>query len=299
MIFKEIAMIRKLCILILAFLPVVPLMAQPEKAEEGKKPLPFAPQKGQWQVSLVLGNGSFFSQFDGMNYLLPEHGATSVGLPSDGGTEHQSGDPGLFLNLGTLGENSILNVAGVQAKYFLSSRWSLTMLFSMNVNLTPKKDYVEGDMEVEDMPIPSYKYVEGRMSNSWMANVGSDYYFRTKNERISPYLGLTGGFRMARLETHLPATGEVVTDPGTDEETPIEVFRPSHRAGQIWGAVGALVAGVDFSVAKGFVLGIEVQPASYQYSRIQIKPAGMAPYEVGHHNIKAFAMPSLKLGFRF
>ena len=151
-------MIRKLCILILAFLPVVPLMAQPEKAEEGKKPLPFAPQKGQWQVSLVLGNGSFFSQFDGMNYLLPEHGATSVGLPSDGGTEHQSGDPGLFLNLGTLGENSILNVAGVQAKYFLSSRWSLTMLFSMNVNLTPKKDYGEGDMEVADMPIPAYKY---------------------------------------------------------------------------------------------------------------------------------------------
>ena len=108
-----------------------------------------------------------------------------------------------------------------------------------------------------------------------------------------------GPSRDLTLETHLPATGEVVTDPATDEETPIEVFRPSHRAGQIWGAVGALVAGVDFSVAKGFVLGIEVQPASYQYSRIQIKPAGMAPYEVGHHNIKAFAMPSLKLGFRF
>jgi len=47
------------------------------------------------------------------------------------------------------------------------------------------------------------------------------------------------------------------------------------------------------------VLGIEVRPAAYRYSRIQIKPAGMAPYEAGHHNIQAFAMPSLKLGFRF
>lgn len=291
-------MIKKLYTFILAFLPVVPLMAQPEKTG-GNKDVSFAPEKGQWQISLVLGNGTFFSQWDGMNYLLPSHGATSIGLPEEGGTENQGGDPGMYLNLGNIGENSLMNVAGIQAKYFLSARWSLTAMLGMNINLTPKKDYIEGDLEVEDMPVPSYKYIEGRLGSSWMANIGSDYYFHTKNARISPYLGILGGFQMARLETNQPATGETVIDPATEEETPVEIFRASKRAGQVWGTLGAIVAGVDFSLTKGLVLSIEVRPAAYRYSRIQIKPAGMAPYEAGHHNIQAFAMPALKLGFRF
>ena len=94
-------MIKKLYTFILAFLPVVPLMAQPEKTG-GNKDVSFAPEKGQWQISLVLGNGTFFSQWDGMNYLLPSHGATSIGLPEEGGTENQGGDPGMYLNLGNI-----------------------------------------------------------------------------------------------------------------------------------------------------------------------------------------------------
>lgn len=290
-------MIKKLCILFLTVLWIVPAMAQSSRAEEDDH-ASFAPMKGQWQISMVLGNGTFFKQLDGMNYLLPRHGATSVGLPGEG-TPNQSGDPGMYLNLGTIGENSIVNVAGIQAKYFLTHRWSLKAMFSMNINLTPKKDFIEGDFEVKDMPIPSYKYVEGRMSNCWMANVGSDYYFRTKNARINPYVGAVAGFQMARLETNTPYTGETVQDPATEEQTAVELFRASHRSGQIWATQGALVAGIEFSLMKGLLLGFEVQPVAYDYSRIQIKPAGMSPYEAGHHNVRLFTLPVLKLGMRF
>lgn len=292
-------MIKKLCILFLTFLWVVPVPAQPAQGEENDH-ASFAPGKGQWQVSLILGNGSFFRQLDGMNYLLPSHNAQSVGLPaSEGATENQAGDPGMYLNLGTIGENSMVNLAGIQAKYFVTPRWSVNAMFSMNIDLTPKKDFIEGDLKVEDMPLPSYKYVEGRMSNCWMAQVGSDYYFHTKNARINPYLGAAAGFRMARVETNTPYTGETVLDPVSGEETPAELFRASHRSGQVWAVQGALTAGIEFSLMKGLILGFEIQPLSYDYSRIQIQPSGMSAYEAGHHSIRLFTLPSLRLGMRF
>ncbi len=287
-------MINKPCILFLAFLLFLPFFTEGQEAENDG--VSFSPSKGEWQISLLFGNGTFFRQYDGMNYLLPTHGGQSVGLPGEG---NQSGDPGMYLNLGTIGENSVVNIAGIQVKYFLTERWSLNAMFSMNISLTPKKDFVSGDASVPEMPVPAYKYVEGRMNNSWMANVGSDYYFRTKNARINPYLGAVAGFQMARLETNTPYTGETVTDPGTGEEQPVELYRSSHRSGQIWGMEGSLVAGIEFSLMKGLVLGFEVRPVSYNYSRIQIKPSGMSPYEADHHNIRLFTLPNLKLGMRF
>ena len=312
-------MIKKLCIFFLAAITAGPLWAQPEKAAEDCDAL-FAPVKKQWQISMVLGNGTFFRQLEGMNYLLPAHGATSVGLPGTwlygDAAGNQSGDPGMFLNLGTIGENSLVNIAGVQVKYFLNNYWSIHAMFSMNINLTPKKDFTEGDFSVPEMPVPSYKYIEGRMTNSWMANIGTDRYFRTRNERIQPYLGIMAGFQMCRLETNTPFTGEqlipgvpgdpVLPDnalpkpPETDiPGRPVEVYRGSHRNGQIWGAQGGLTAGIEFSLMQGLVLGFEVQPVAYQYTRIQIKPAGMAPFEAENHNFRLFTMPCLKLGMRF
>ena len=248
-------MIKKLCIFFLAVLLVIPLWAQRKKTAENYDAL-FAPAKKQWQISMVLGNGTFFRQLDGMNYLLPAHSAESVGLPG-GSTPNQSGDPGLYLNLGSIGENSLVNIAGIQAKYFLTNQWCIHAMFSMNISLTPKKDFTKGDLSVSEMPIPSYKYIEGRMTNSWMANIGTDRYFRTRNERIQPYLGVVTGFQMCRLETNTPYTGEKVTDP-EQEEKPAEIYRASHRNGQIWGVQGALTAGIEFCLMRGLILGFEV-----------------------------------------
>lgn len=61
----------------------------------------------------------------------------------------------------------------------------------------------------------------------------------------------------------------------------------------------AAVAGVEYSLMKGLVLGLEFQPFAYRYDIIQIAPQGFGKYNVGHHNIKIFDMPVLKLGFRF
>ena len=325
-------MIKKLCILLLSVASVAPITAQQYSSSDAS----FAPKKGQWQVSAVIGNNQMFNQ--DMSYLLPtywdaQNGFTQdVGLGNSFTNPNMSTDPGMYLNLGNLNSNSLVNLIGFQGKYFLTDRWDVNLMFSMNINATPKKDYIEGDYTVEEMPIMASKYMEGRISNAWNVAIGSNYYFNTKNERINLYVGGLLGWQMGRIETVTPYTGEyyddsndyqnsdgtnIGTGQGTGEtdgpdigfgdgetnmeegKDPVQLYTPNSRAGQIFGLKVAGVAGIEYSLSPGLILGFEVQPVAYRYDHIQICPKGQAAYKVGHHNINFFATPNLKIGFRF
>ena len=325
-------MIKKLCILLLSVASVAPITAQQYSSSDAS----FAPKKGQWQVSAVIGNNQMFNQ--DMSYLLPtywdaQNGFTQdVGLGNSFTNPNMSTDPGMYLNLGNLNSNSLVNLIGIQGKYFLTDRWDVNLMFSMNINATPSKNYVEGDYTVEEMPIMGTKYTEGRISNAWNVAVGSNYYFNTKNERINLYVGGLLGWQMGRIETVTPYTGEyyddsndyqnsdgtnIGTGQGTGEtdgpdigfgdgetnmeegKDPVQLYTPNSRAGQIFGLKVAGVAGIEYSLSPGLILGFEVQPVAYRYDHIQICPKGQAAYKVGHHNINFFATPNLKIGFRF
>lgn len=322
-------MIKKLCILLLSVASVAPITAQQYSSSDAS----FAPKKGQWQVSAVIGNNQMFNQY--MSYLLPtywdaQNGFTQdVGLGNSFTNPNMSTDPGMYLNLGNLNSNSLVNLIGIQGKYFLTDRWDVNLMFSMNINATPKKDYIEGDYTVEEMPIMASKYMEGRISNAWNVAIGSNYYFNTKNERINLYVGGLLGWQMGRIETVTPYTGEYYDDSndyqnsdGTNIGTgdtdsnedlpmgegdvnmnegkdPVQLYTPNSRAGQIFGLKVAGVAGIEYSLSPGLILGFEVQPVAYRYDHIQICPKGQAAYKVGHHNINFFATPNLKIGFRF
>lgn len=303
-------MIKKLCILLLSVCTVAPLAAQHYSGGDAS----FAPKKGQWQVSAVIGNNQMFNQ--NMEYLLPTYWTewdgfdNPVGLPGSSDLPNKSGDPGLYLNLGNLNSNSLVNLIGIQGKYFLTDNWDVNLMFSMNINATPAKDYIEGDHTVPEMPIQDYKYLEGRINNAWNVAIGSNYYFNTRNERINLYAGGVLGWQMGRIETTTPYTGETIVDedlgedydPDLDEdlnEESVQLYTPNSRAGQIFGLRVGAVAGIEYSLAKGLVFGFEVQPVSYRYDHIQICPKGSAAYKVGHHSIGLFATPNLKIGFRF
>lgn len=314
-------MIKKLCILLLSVASVAPITAQQYSSSDAS----FAPKKGQWQVSAVIGNNQMFDQ--SMNYLLPNYWSPTNQYPQVGlgGYGQQSSDPGVYLNLGNLNSNSLVNLIGIQGKYFLTDRWDVNLMFSMNINATPKKDYIDGDYTIENMPIMASKYMEGRISNAWNVAVGSNYYFNTKNERINLYVGGLLGWQMGRIETTTPYTGETFTedeeliqidDPShPDYNSPyneygpnydpdlvtesVQLYTPNSRAGQIFGLKVAGVAGIEYSLSPGLILGFEVQPIAYRYDHIQICPKGQAAYKVGHHNINFFATPNLKIGFRF
>lgn len=292
-------MIKKLCTILLLAAFVAPTWAQ--QTSGSKEGVVFAPRKGQWQVSLVLGNsGQFYNE--NTSYLLPKYTNTegSIGLPN-GGTDN-SGDLNRYLNISGLNDNSLVNIAGLQAKYFFSDCWDINLSFGMNISITPKKDYIEGDHSVPDVIIPDQKYVNAQMTNNWYVSVGTNRYFKTGNPRIHPYFGVVAGFQMARIETTEPFTGKIYSD-GEDENPeeglPEQVYLAAGKAGQMFGIKGAAVAGIEYSVVKGLLLGLEFQPVAYRYDVVQICPKGFDKYSISHHNIKLFEMPVVKLGFRF
>ena len=282
-------MIKKLCILLLlSVCTVAPGMAQQYSSSDAS----FAPKKGQWQVSAVIGNSQMFNQ--DMEYLLPTYwnGNSNpeyafnnpVGLP---GTDFQSSDPGYWLNLGNLNSNSLMNLIGIQGKYFLTDRWDVNAMFSMNISATPSRDYIEGDHTVTEMPIQDYKYIEGKIQNAWTIQLGSNYYFNTKNERINLYAGGVLGWQMGRIATTTPYTGETIYNEDAlyiylpnepDYDSPYNVYGPNHDPDLTTESVQLYTpnsrAGQIFGLRVGAVTGIE--------------------YSIGF-----FATPNLKIGFRF
>lgn len=325
-------MIKKLSTLLLLAVMSAPLLAQTISGGKRGDGVMFAPQKGQWQVSVFLGGGNHFYK-ENTNYLLPNftNKEGNVGIDANPGGKVEDGNATGYLNqylqIDGLNNNSLTNILGVEAKYFLSDCWDFNVQFSMDINLTPSKDYVEGDKTVSDMIIPAQQYISARMTNNWYVAVGTNRYFKVSNPRIHPYLGASVGFQMARIETNEPYTGDFYddgingdavpgvpgveapagpgnTDAGTDTSVnenglPNQVYLAGSRAGQMFGIKAAGVAGIEYSLAPGLVLGFQFQPLAYRYDVIQICPKGFDQYNASHHNIKIFDMPVLKLGIRF
>ena len=289
-------MLKKLSTLLLLAMMAAPLLAQTFSSKKCDGVM-FAPEKGQWQVSVFMGGGNKFYNENTNSYLLPTHTNTSgsVGLPN--GNSNNSGNLNSYLQIDGLNNNSLTNILGFEAKYFLSDCWDINMQFSMDINLTPKKDFVEGDYEVSDMIIPAQKYINAQMTNNWYAAVGTNRYFKVSNPRIHPYLGASVGFQMARIETTEPYTGNTVVEDGV--ELPASIYLAGSRAGQMFGVKGAAVAGIEYSLAPGLVFGFQFQPVAYRYDVVQICPTGFENYNASHHNIKIFDMPVMKLGIRF
>lgn len=291
-------MIKKLCTLLLLTTLSAPLLAQ--TVGNSCDGVLFAPKKGQWQISLLLGGGNNFYNENTTYYLQPRGYSNTggpIGLPN-GGTD-QSGNLNDWLQIDGLTDNSLTNILGLEGKYFLTDCWDINFQFAMNISLTPKKDYVEDDISVPDMVVPSQRYINAQTTNNWYVSVGSNRYFKVNNPRIHPYLGGSLGFQMARIEVTEPYTGDEYPDADIEEEVPSQLYQSGSRAGQMFGIKAAGVAGIEYSLAPGLVLGFQFQPLAYRYDVIQICPKGFDKYNTSHHNIKIFDMPVLKLGIRF
>ncbi len=280
----------------------VPAMAQPKESCE----CAFGPKKGQWEVSLNLGRGQFFNDAAGLYYLLPAEDGSPVGIGSNAhtlemvagtGNDHISADIATYvLNTGSMNANSIINIAGINAKYFITDHWAISFGGAYNMNMQPGKDYQEGQRSLmteqgvaslEDPSditgyvgigdIYSQKAVLGVTSNSGIANLGFDYYFHiNRAPRVTPYLGILGQFKIARIDSYYPYTGQKIIDDIETGELKYEeadVYR-SNRAGNAIGFVVGLNFGVDFSVTENLILGINVAPVAYQYNLVQLQVMG-------------------------
>jgi hypothetical protein len=290
---------------LVAALVAVPILAQhPECGKKGD--VSFAPKKGQWEFSLVLGGGDSFYNENTGNYLLPSYTTTSGSIGLTNGSTDQSGYLNDYLNIGGFNNNSLVNIVGLQAKYFVSNCWAINFSAGLNIGITPKKDYIEEEFaELENLRIPDQKYVNAEVNNNWYVNFGVERYYRTSNRRIHPYAGAVVGFQMARIDTKEPYTGTLVEDSDfADDDNPdglteAAIYLAPGKVGQMMGIKAAAVFGIEYALGEGLYMGLECQPLAYRYDIIQIAPQGFDKYNLSHHNIKVIDAPQLKIGFRF
>ena len=319
-------MLKRLSILIITILLVVPAMAQPKEGCE----CVFAPKAGQVQFQLNVGTGQFFNDMTGLYYMLPDEDGTAMGIGSDKntlepgtyGNAYISGDlSNLLVNQGSL--NFMTRNYMVGMKVFVTDHINLNLSGAYMLNLQPKKDFIEGeafdiaglnvkDYDVSETPatvgvgdIYASKAILGAVTNKLMVQLGGEYYFNTRNERIFPYIGVFGQFKMARIESIYPYTGQYVsTDLPDGEGYPdmnyeeVDMYRTS-RGGQALGFGGGINIGVEYALMEGLFVGIEVAPVCYQYTLLHLQVGGQDPYYAMNHNLRAFAFPQLTFGFRF
>ena len=107
---------------------------------------------------MVLGGSNSFYNENTGSYLLPSYNnfGGAIGLPNggQGGLVTPGTDPGVgdnsgylneYLNINGFNGNSLVNIVGLQAKYFLTDCWDINLSLGFNINITPKKDFIEGD----------------------------------------------------------------------------------------------------------------------------------------------------------
>lgn len=320
-------MLKRLSILTLSLLMVVPAMAQPKESCE----CVFAPKAGQWQFELNVGQGQFFNDMSGLYYLLPSEdgGAIGVGIDSDSydvnnglGNSYISSDLSKWaVNNGSL--NYTLPNLTASAKYFITDHININLGVGYIGNIQPAKDYMEGEnfsidgldvdyYDVSDVlnkvdlgDVYSHKAILGAVSHRLFVQLGSEYYFNTANQRIFPYVGVFGQFKMARIESFYPYTGMTVKSDIYDPTLPHDLkyeeadLYLTPRAGQLLGFVGGINFGVEYALAEGIFVGAEVAPVAYQYTLMHLQASGQDGYYAMNHNIRAFAFPQLKIGVRF
>ena len=310
----------------MTILLVVPAVAQPKEGCE----CVFAPKAGQVQFQLNVGTGQFFNDMTGLYYMLPDEDGTAMGIGSDRntiepgtiGNAYISGDLSTLLtNSGSM--NFMTRNYTVGMKVFVSDHININLSGAYMLNMQPKKDFIEGESyQIDELNVKDYdvsitdatvgvgdiyasKAILGAVTNKLMVQLGTEYYFNTRNERIFPYIGVFGQFKMARIESLYPYTGQYMdTDYPAGEGYPdmnyeeVDMYRAS-RGGQALGFGGGINIGVEYALMEGLFVGVEVAPVCYQYTLLHLQVGGQDPYYATNHNLRAFAFPQLTLGFRF
>ncbi|WP_075601780.1 BT1926 family outer membrane beta-barrel protein [Saccharicrinis aurantiacus] len=193
--------------------------------------------------------------------------------------------------------NDVSNAIGVEFKYFVTSQIAVRLSGAGMISSAPSQDYIEGidDLTGSNDPsasVPSYAMTEGRNTQNYYVDLGADYYFVTGIDRLNPYIGIQGNFIYGSLELTdgyrgLDDNGEVLPTYDT-------------RQGESYGFGGSLVGGVDYYLAPGFFLGVEIKAASYlQTTKNIYHQTGLEAQSTYSHNTSFLTQPLIKVGFKF
>lgn len=244
------------------------------------------PEAGDISVALKFGKAISFSD---IKYFEVNSGAgqSSGVLPA-----LQSPEMGFRSEF-----NDFTNMIGVEGKYFVTNNIAARLSAGGAMQSQAAGDFVEGVNDPENLNYPgtvvhAYPMQEGYNKKQFYLDLGADYYFSVASPRVHPYGGVQFNSAYANLEIYdgyrgLDGNGEVRPPRDT-------------RKGEAFAWGGSLIAGVDYYLAEGFFLGIEIKALNYMYAGKKVYPqTGVAPQTVNNHNTLFLSQPVLKIGFSF
>jgi outer membrane protein W len=274
-------MIKKILLLALLGVLIVPLQAQ-EAVSTGSD---YAPKAGNVQVNLLLGKGFFYVNTD--DILLIQRNAEVVG-------NNLTTNLPAYLTLSDPNSNSLLNMIGIEAKYFITDHIAVSLSGAGYINNTPWREAVDATKSGDDIIFPKYVNIDAQLKTRVVANLGGQYYFTVGNDRIHPYAGILGTFQFASLSAQSTYAGF------DDASLEADKKDAGVRTGQLFGWAASAVAGIEYSLFPGFTVGFEIKPFSYYYSGLTLfAQPGLDAMTGENQDYSIFAQPVFKIGFRF
>jgi outer membrane protein W len=247
----------------------------------------FSPQAGDKSVALRFGRAVSFGDLSFYEVNRSVNYSPSGTLPSL--NEASS------IEFST--ENSMANMVGVEFKYFITSQIAARFSGSGAIAGSPSQDAVEGvnDPTGEYYPgtyLQGWRMFEGRTTKQLYIDLGADYYFASNYSRVNPYGGVQFNSSYGQLELFDGYRGL----DGNDEVIPTY----DTRRGEAYALGGSIVGGIDYYLAEGLILGIEIKAINYMYEAKRIfHQSGMDAQDADTHNTAFLSQPVIKLGFRF
>lgn len=242
--------------------------AQDSGTDSGKKVT--MPSAGSITGAVIFGNGNFLD-------VAPAPSGSSV-----------SGASPNFNNVST-NKNSFVNMVGGEGRYFVSSAIALKLSGSAVFRNTPQRQNLPNVDGTSGLLMPNYDAVVGQNQADVNFNIGMEYHFATKNDRLSPWAGATIPYFYGKRSAYDPtvtSTGEAVSIGFAHTE-------------QIGIGVQA-AAGLDYYIAPGLYFGFEFKPISFLYAKSDKVPGpGYEHLQANSTAISFFSQPVFKLGFVF
>ncbi|MDR2801611.1 MAG: hypothetical protein LBB31_00150 [Prevotellaceae bacterium] len=271
-------MIKKILLFVLLGVCTLPLQAQEVAATGGD----YAPKAGNYQVNLLLGKGFFYTADDIL--LIPQNAdvvgnGLTTGLPA-------------YLTLSDPNSNSLVNMIGIEAKYFITDNIAVSLSGAGYINNTPWREAVDATESGSEIIFPKYVNIDAQLKTRIVANVGGQYYFTVGNDRIHPYAGVLGTYQFASLSAQSTYAGF--------DNLEADKKDAGVRTGQLFGWAASAVAGIEYSLFPGFTVGFEIKPFSYYYSGLTLfAQPGLDAMTGENQDYAIFAQPVFKIGFRF
>ncbi len=242
---------------------------------------PYAPAAGDFSGAILFGRGLFFNLEMINNVPGPITQQNSVGGPS----------PDAYRIISDY--NSATNMIGGEARYFILDNIAVKLGGAAIFRNTPDQPNAPAPNAAPGSinTIPNYEAVEAENEAYMVVNLGGEYHFKSKYERLFPYVGANFPFHYGRYTAFDPTvtggTNPTIVDFG-DRSVELMAF----------GVQAA--AGVDYYLMDGFFFGFEIKPISFLYAySTQIPGPGLEERQAETTTLSFFTQPYLKIGFRF